>query len=70
MSNIAHNNLLLHVNAGDTGETLITLERKGIKCGSDCGPKPLLCCCICNHWQAASLQRSIKRCNITTLSVW
>ena len=50
-----HNNLLLHVNAGDTGETLITLERKGIKCGSDCGPKPLLCCCICNEGCAEEL---------------
>ena len=38
-----HNNLLLHINARDTDETLITLERKGMKCCCD-GPRQCLFC--------------------------
>ena len=40
-----HNNLLLHINAADNDETMITLERKGMKCNCG-GPKMCLPCCI------------------------
>ncbi|KAH8067782.1 hypothetical protein JL721_7339 [Aureococcus anophagefferens] len=49
-----HNNLLLHINAHDTNETLITLERKGMKCNCN-GPRQCLFCPILGEFCAEEM---------------